>query len=106
MKYHWYELRRWAEILNRFALSAGNTIGITGAGVTRNVYSPSSYLIYVNGMESAYVLSQGVTARDVRTTVEVLTRSYDLQRVADALPVLLPQLGIPVDAVGIVFVDY
>ena len=44
-----------------------------------------------------------VTASLPRTVREtVLVWSRDPQRTADALPVLLPQLGIPVDAVGVV----
>ena len=37
---------------------------------------------------------------DYRETVHVW--ALDAQRVADALPTLLPQLGIPVDAVGVI----
>ncbi len=37
---------------------------------------------------------------DHRETISV--GAIDAQRVADALPVLLPQLGIPVDAAGVV----
>ena len=39
-------------------------------------------------------------AGEIRDTIVVW--SYNPQQTADALPVLLPQLGIPVDAVGIV----
>ena len=42
----------------------------------------------------------GVLRGTVRETIVVGSR--DSQRTADALPVLLPQLGIPVDAVGVV----
>ena len=37
---------------------------------------------------------------DRRTTIEL--RAYDAQLVAEVLPKLLPQLGIPLDAVGVV----
>ena len=33
VKYDYGELWRWQVILNRFALSSGNTVGITGANV-------------------------------------------------------------------------
>ena len=39
-------------------------------------------------------------ASEERETVHV--SALDPQRVADALPTLLPQLGIPVDAVGVI----
>ena len=92
VKYDYGELRRWATILDRFALSAGNTIGITDAKVVSN--STRSYAIYLNGMKP--------TERPelIRETIIVWAR--DAQRAADALPVLLPLLGIPVNAVGMV----
>ncbi len=101
VKYHWEELERWAEILNRFALSAGNTIGITGARVSDNRYRATFELIYVNGMEPAPRPGGLAAPSAIRTTIQVYARG-DLQGVADALPVLLPLLGIPVDAVGMV----
>ena len=42
----------------------------------------------------------GRRADERRTTIQVFT--LELQRTVDALPVLLPLLGIPVDAVGVV----
>ena len=92
VKYQIAELRRWAEILDRFALSAGNTIGITGARVYWNIRWGDA--VYLNGLTAS---------RDpamLRETILVSTR--DVHGTADALPVLLPLLGIPVDAVGVV----
>ena len=93
VEYSLLELWRWAEILDRFALSAGNTIGITGARVETNrgvLYDATVWFIEEAGSRTG----------SVRETIAVWGR--DAQRVADALPVLLPQLGIPVDAVGLV----
>ena len=92
VKYQIAELRRWAEILDRFALSAGNTLGITGARVYWNVRWGDA--VYLNGLTAS-----GDPAM-LRETIEVSTR--DVHGTVDALPVLLPLLGIPVDAVGVV----
>ncbi len=92
VKYDYGELWRWAEILDRFAETAGNTIGITGAGVTVN-----------HGASRLYPLAELQEAEDEsesRTTI--LVGALDPHGAAAALPTLLPQLGIPVDAVGIV----
>ena len=48
VKYHWAELRRWAETLNRFAVSSGNTIGITWAHIGTNQYW--HHAVYLNGV--------------------------------------------------------
>ena len=98
VKYQIAELRRWAEILDRFALSAGNTIGITGAKVGTNQRSDGA--VFLNGLTP---VSSG-NAPALRETIVVTAR--DVQRVADALPVLLPLLSIPVDAVGVVAHDW
>ncbi len=90
VKYDFGELWRWATILDRFAVSAGNTIGIVDAKVGWN-RSPD---LYLNG------LSQAKRVRDRRETINIYAR--EPQRVAAALPELLLLLGIPVDAVGII----
>ena len=46
----------------------------------------------------------GVVSSDIRETIGVWTT--DAQRVTDALPTLLPLLGIPVDAVGVVRTEW
>ena len=38
MKYDYRELWRWATVLKRFAVSAGNTMGIVDAQVLSNVF--------------------------------------------------------------------
>ena len=94
VKYDFGELWRWAEILDRFAQTAGNTIGITGAVVTMN---------HGGHIAPLYPLAELPEAEDPsewRTTIVV--GALDPHGAAAALPRLLPQLGIPVDAVGIV----
>ena len=96
VKYDYEELWRWATILNRFAISAGNTIGIGGAFVFHNrggVGDPN-YVWPVQGF--------GPTRenRDLRPTIRL--EAIDAHQVATALPTLLSQLSTPLDAVGIV----
>ena len=95
VKYDYRDLWRWETVLDRFALSAGNTIGIIDARVrwNRNAYT----VTFVNGVRG---VDDQFQSADIRETIEV--RAHDPQRVADALPALLPLLGIPVDAVGMV----
>ena len=101
VKYDFRELWRWATILDRFALSEGNTIGIVKAVIGTNIGGyPRGTLWPVEGFTQAPYDGYGSLPRTVRETVLVWSR--DPQRTADALPVLLPQLGIPVDAVGVV----
>ena len=105
VKYDYEEYWRWSVILDRFAVSSGNTIGILWSRVHENWEA-------YNGGEAVYPLPEVPEAvrrpelgsvrhpEDYRTTLHVMT--YELQRTVDALPVLLPLLGIPVDAVGVV----
>ncbi len=105
VKYDYEELWRWSVILDRFGVSSGNTIGILGGRVHENWEA-------YDGGEAVYPLSEVPEAvrrpelggvrhpGDLRTTLHVMT--YELHRTVDALPVLLPLLGIPVDAVGVV----
>ncbi len=105
VKYDYEELWRWSVVLDRFAYAPGNTIGIRWSKVGEN------WEAYAGGGEAVYPLPEvpeavrrpelGVRSpADERTTIHVST--YDLERTVKALPVLLPQLGIPVDAVGVV----
>ena len=99
VKYDYRDLWRWSIVLDRFALSAANTIGIIGAGVWWNQQLTGGLVVYprvfLNGLSAAS------GPADKRETIVVDTRD-DQQVVVDALPVLLPLLGIPVDAVGVV----
>ena len=103
VKYGPGELLRWVEILNRFALSTGNTIGLYEATIDNNKEN--------KGFKNVVFTSAGPgpakTTKDgrydlskVRTTI--LLAGFDAHRIANALPILLPLLGIPVDAVGVV----
>ena len=97
------ELWRWSVILDRFANSAGNTIGITGAGVSQNFRANPTFgdLFTAAGPgpatldEWGYVV--GSTVRDGIVIVALVP-----QLVVDALDELLPLLGIPQDAVYLV----
>ena len=97
VNYDYADLWRWAQILERFTLSAGNTIGMTIAHVgdnigwndARTVYPASDVVDYEPGSPEL-----------VRTTIAVGTR--ELERTVAALPRLLGQLGIPAEAVGLV----
>ena len=95
VSYGFGEFSRWAVILDRFALSAGNTIGITGARVGRNNHRPSPSTVY-----RLHDLQYTENSSEYRTTIRV--GALDVPGAVQALPRLLPQLGIPVDAVGIV----
>ena len=101
VEWDYEDLWRWAIVLERFSRSAANTIGIIGAGVWWNQdYSAGTVVyprVFLNGLSGVYRYQPA----DIRETIIVRTLG-DQQVVADALPVLLPLLGIPVDAVGVV----
>ena len=104
VKYDFGQLWRWSVILDRFALSAGNAIGVTGAqvGVNSSAYSGihDGKLVWMNGVEPMGVTpccQEWSEARNI-----LIVGALDPDRVAAALPQLLPLLGIPVDAVGLV----
>ena len=99
VKYDYGELWRWATILDRFAISAGNTIGIWAASASTNLVAfPDGKIWPQSNLQPA---GRGWDrAANARQTI--LVWALEAQVVADALPQLLPQLGIPVDAVGIV----
>ncbi len=95
VKYDFGELWRWSVVLDRFAVSRGNTVGIIWADVDENTtrYEGEEAFPLVG-------LGPGESPSEMRDTIMV--GALDMQRVVDALPSLLPQLGIPVDAVGVV----
>ena len=103
VKYDKGELKRWAEILNRFALSQGNTIGVTKAEVGDNGsrYTGLNPLYPLDSLGPAPWGANGAIRSELRETI-VVRGSTSSQRIADALPTLLPLLGIPTDAVGVV----
>ena len=100
--YSYEELWRWATILNRFALSSGNTLGITYTvvGLNRGAFAsgPATYpLPELREAEPENYLTY-------RTTINVWSQKP--RETVDALPQLLGQLNIPFDAVGVVVDDY
>ena len=93
-KYDFGELWRWATILDRFAVSPGNTIGIVAALVTRNIEGSPSTVYRLDDLQP--------TGNPSELRPTIIVGALDVPGVVGALPTLLPQLGIPVDAVGIV----
>ena len=97
VKYDYGEMWRWATILRRFVLSPSNTIGIVGADVRPNKnYHALENLFPLDDLDLA-VYGDASTVRD---TVGI--DALDARVVVEALPELLPLLGIPIDAVGVV----
>ncbi len=92
VRYDYGEMWRWSVILDRFALSEGNTIGITQVWVTTNIEWNET--VFRSGLQNR----EGPST--TRNTVVLV--GLDARMIADALPRLLPLLGIPVDAVGVV----
>ena len=99
VKYSWEELNRWAEILNRFAVSSGNTLGITGARAHWN--QDNLHAVFLHGLTRQVKYEN---PQLIRATIVVTVRE-DYERAALSMAELLPLLGIPVDAVGVVRLD-
>ena len=95
VKYDYKQLWQWSVVLDRFAISSSNTIGITGARVGENGGGYEVTIFPLNDLQDA-----GENTSSLRETIHVW--AIDPQRVVDALPTLLPLLGIPIDAVGVV----
>ena len=106
VKYDFGQLWRWSVILDRFALSAGNTIGIVGAIVNINTDAHATFLggklVWMNGVEPAGVDESRSHRAWPKVRNILVVYALDPDRVASALPELLPLLGIPIDAVGLV----
>ena len=105
VKYGFPEMWKWGVVLDRFAKSQGNTIGLMGAVLMHNglsVAASAEFAIYPEvGPGPAW--TEGVSIDDaslVRETIVIGSLAPFL--VQDALPVLLRQLGIPIDAVGVI----
>ena len=99
VKYSWEELARWVEILDRFATSRGNTIGIMRAEVSTNTDSWGLGTDAVWPLDSLRPVEHE-SHSELRETIAVV--GFDAQKIADSLPTLLPLLSIPVDSVGVV----
>ena len=98
VEYSFEDYWRWAILLNRFAVSSGNTVGIVQAEISGNYTSSFD--------ESAVTLRAGVSQaatdkpENLRTTITLWT--MDSRTTLNTLPGLLTALGIPNDAVGVV----
>ena len=104
VKYDYEELWRWAKVINLFAHTSGNTLGITGSWMGHN------WEAYAGDVEAVYPVAEipevgrtesgSAKGDELRTTIHV--RTMELERTVAALPQLLGQLNVPVDAVGVV----
>ena len=102
VKYDYEELWRWATVINRFAYTSGNTLGITGSWMGQNWEAYPGGAVYpVAELPEVGLTESGSEKGDeLRTTIHVMT--MELDRTVAALPRLLGQLNVPVDAVGVV----
>ena len=98
VNHDYQDLSHYAELLDRFALSAGNTVGIIGGEIYVN-WAGTYQGPVIYPLTELPPVERGDLA-GLRETIFLET--IDLQGTVDALPQLLPQLGIPVDAVGMV----
>ena len=91
---------RWAIVLNRFANSEGNTIGMYSANIGENHggFRGRAEFVLESLPDEGMVRAESIER--YRTTLHIWT--YDQPATVEALPTLLSQLGIPVDAVGVV----
>ena len=102
VKYSYEDLWRWGTIINRFALTSGNTMGIFSARIGTNAAgNAAGEVVYT--LESLPE-AEGEAWQDYRSTIHVWT--LNLQPTIDALPRLLSQLNVPDDAVGVVIREY
>ena len=104
VKYDFGQLWRWRVILDRFALSAGNNVGIDGVWVDTNAEFDDGrnrrLYTWLNGVQPSG--SDGATWNWDRVRNILTVRSLDPEATIAAFPTLLPALGIPTDAVGLV----
>ena len=103
VKYDFKEMWRWAVVLNRFAAFPGNTIGLQNAVVSTNVPSYVEGTVWpVEGFEPVPRALKPGEDHPSYTRNTVVVGAYGAPGMAEVLPGLLTQLGIPVDAVGII----
>lgn len=103
VKYSYEELLRWKIVLNRFIHSSGNTVGVTGAVIdTNTVSSVVGRVVLPNDSlrPASRIPGYGYDRASMRETIWLW--ALDLEQTEEALPQLLKQLNIPVDAVGVV----
>ncbi|MCY3694794.1 MAG: hypothetical protein OXG77_06240 [Chloroflexi bacterium] len=93
------ELWHWAHMLNTFAQSPANSIGVWSAflGSNRSV-SDDQAVLPVAGMPHPSDATRSV--EHIRDTIVVWT--FEIEATVAALPTLLAQLGIPESAVGVI----
>ena len=97
VKYDFWELWRWSVILDRFAVSAGNTVGITAGRVVMN--TPDAYkgparepVVWLNDEIEPARLNDSRSALNWATVREVvMVWAFDPDLAAPALPELLPK---------------
>ncbi len=105
VKYDFGEMARWGVILNRFAESPGNTIGITAAMMRKNRVSGRRDVVWPTERVGPDRSGRPWDFPSETYLTILALFAYQPQVVSDALPVLLPQLGIPTDAVGLIIAD-
>ena len=96
VNYDFADLWRYREILARFEHSDANTLGIRSPEYVTNDW-PYSDAVAVYPVAGIQPIADGEFAQ-VRATIKI--SALKLNETLAALPQLLPQLGIPVDAVG------
>ncbi len=107
--YNFKELWRWSLILERFANSSGNTLGIAQVDLGFNwLGGLGQDRKYVFPLEDApnlddYRRENGGFTDGSRTRLIIKVLTYEFDRTVAALPRLLKQLGIPEAAVGLIY---
>ena len=103
VKYSYEDLLRWKIVLTRFIHSSGNTVGIIQAAIeTNTVDSVVGRVALPNDslQPASTIPGYGYDRATIRETIWVV--GLNLEQTQRALPQLLKQLNIPVDAVGVV----
>ncbi len=109
VKYDYEELWRWSHMVDRFVSSRGNTIGIREAWVDTNDargFGAKDVVVFpLDDLKALPYMNDPEWGpyRDWASARETVVVSVlDAQRAEEALPDLLRQLGIPLDAVGMI----
>ena len=102
VKYSYLDLWRWAVLLDRFAQSRSNDIGVSSAEVGTNTGTGPYESHYLPAAGLAPVGDPYKPENAARTRSTIRIWSFDPKKTIGALPQLLSQLGIPKDAVGVV----
>ena len=103
------ELWRWSLVLNRFADSSGNTLGITYARLHFNTLGglgkDRKYLFPVEDAPDLtdYIKQHGGLVDGSRWRLIIQVETLEFEKTVAGLPRLLRQLEIPESAVGLIF---